>query len=173
MLAPLPGGSREEGGWTIYQLDGVGQGQKMSIFDAAMRYQAAGVPTVVFAGEEYGTGSSRDWAAKGTQLLGIKAVVARSFERIHRSNLVGMGVLPLQFKAGDSWESLGLAGDETIDVVPHPDLLPQSEARLVITRANGERRELNVILRIDTPVEVNYYRDGGILPYVLRQLLSA
>lgn len=120
MLAPLPGGSREEGGWTIYQLDGVGQGQKMSIFDAAMRYQAAGVPTVVFAGEEYGTGSSRDWAAKGTQLLGIKAVVARSFERIHRSNLVGMGVLPLQFKAGDSWESLGLAGDETIDVVPHP-----------------------------------------------------
>jgi aconitate hydratase len=173
MLAPLPGGSREEGGWTIYQLDGVGQGQKMSIFDAAMRYQAAGVPTVVFAGEEYGTGSSRDWAAKGTQLLGIKAVVARSFERIHRSNLVGMGVLPLQFKAGDSWESLGLAGDETIDVVPHPDLLPQSEARLVITRANGERREVNVILRIDTPVEVNYYRDGGILPYVLRQLLSA
>jgi aconitate hydratase len=173
MLAPLPDGSREEGGWTTYQLDGVGQGQKMSIFDAAMRYQAAGVPTVVFAGEEYGTGSSRDWAAKGTQLLGIKAVVARSFERIHRSNLVGMGVLPLQFKAGDSWESLGLTGDETIDVVPHPDLLPQSEARLVITRANGERREVNVILRIDTPVEVNYYRDGGILPYVLRQLLSA
>ncbi len=173
MLAPLPDGSREEGGWTIYQLDGVGQGQKLSIFDAAMRYQAAGVPTVVFAGEEYGTGSSRDWAAKGTQLLGIKAVVARSFERIHRSNLVGMGVLPLQFKAGDSWESLGLAGDETIDVVPHPDLLPQSEARLVITRANGERREVSVILRIDTPVEVNYYREGGILPYVLRQLLSA
>ncbi len=100
-----------------------------------MRYQAAGVPTVVFAGEEYGTGSSRDWAAKGTQLLGIKAVVARSFERIHRSNLVGMGVLPLQFKAGDSWESLGLTGDETIEVLPHPELLPQSEATLVITRA--------------------------------------
>ncbi|MBW0170827.1 MAG: aconitate hydratase [Hydrogenophaga sp.] len=173
MLAPGADGSREEGGWTIYQLDGVGQGQKMSIFDAAMRYQAAGVPTVVFAGEEYGTGSSRDWAAKGTQLLGIKAVVARSFERIHRSNLVGMGVLPLQFKAGDSWETLGLTGEETVDVVPHPELLPQSEARLVITRANGERRELSVILRIDTPVEVNYYRDGGILPYVLRQLLSA
>jgi aconitate hydratase len=92
----------------------------MSIYDAAMRYQAAGVPTVVFAGEEYGTGSSRDWAAKGTQLLGIKAVVARSFERIHRSNLVGMGVLPLQFKAGDSWESLGLRGDEQIDVLPTP-----------------------------------------------------
>ncbi len=173
MLAPGADGSREEGGWTIYQSEGVGQGQKLSIFDAAMRYQAAGVPTVIFAGEEYGTGSSRDWAAKGTQLLGIKAVVARSFERIHRSNLVGMGVLPLQFKAGDSWESLGLAGDETIDVIPHPDLLPQSEARLVITRTNGERREVGVILRIDTPVEVNYYREGGILPYVLRQLLSA
>ncbi|QHE85145.1 aconitate hydratase [Hydrogenophaga sp. BPS33] len=173
MLAPLPGGSREEGGWTIYQLEGVGQGQKMSIFDAAMRYQAAGVSTVVFAGEEYGTGSSRDWAAKGTQLLGIKAVVARSFERIHRSNLVGMGVLPLQFKNGDSWESLGVVGDETVDVIPHPDLLPQSEARLVITSPNGKRREVAVILRIDTPVEVNYYRDGGILPYVLRQLLSA
>lgn len=173
MLAPGPDGSREEGGWTIYQLEGVGQGQKMSIFDAAMRYQAAGVPTVVFAGEEYGTGSSRDWAAKGTQLLGIKAVVARSFERIHRSNLVGMGVLPLQFKAGDSWESLGLTGDETIDVLPHPDLTPQSEAQLIITRPDGQRRQLSVILRIDTPVEVNYYRDGGILPYVLRQLLSA
>ncbi|WP_439605649.1 aconitate hydratase [Hydrogenophaga sp.] len=173
MLAAGPDGSREEGGWTTYQLEGTGQGQKMSIYDAAMRYQAAGVPTVVFAGEEYGTGSSRDWAAKGTQLLGIKAVVARSFERIHRSNLVGMGVLPLQFKAGDSWESLGLTGEETIDVLPHPQLLPQSEAQLVITRPDGQRRQLSVILRIDTPVEVNYYRDGGILPYVLRQLLSA
>jgi aconitate hydratase len=173
MLAPGPDGSREEGGWTIYQLEGVGQGQKLSIFDAAMRYQAAGVPTVVFAGEEYGTGSSRDWAAKGTQLLGIKAVVARSFERIHRSNLVGMGVLPLQFKAGDSWEGLGLTGDETIDVIPHPELLPQSETQLVITRPDGQRRQLSVILRIDTPVEVNYYREGGILPYVLRQLLGA
>ncbi|MDZ4129942.1 MAG: aconitate hydratase, partial [Hydrogenophaga sp.] len=142
-------------------------------FDAATRYQAAGVPTVVLAGEEYGTGSSRDWAAKGTQLLGIKAVVARSFERIHRSNLVGMGVLPLQFKAGDSWESLGLTGDETLDVLPHPDLLPQSDATLVITRANGQRQEVALTLRIDTPVEVNYYRAGGILPYVLRQLLGA
>jgi aconitate hydratase len=128
---------------------------------------------VVFAGEEYGTGSSRDWAAKGTQLLGIKAVVARSFERIHRSNLVGMGVLPLQFKAGDSWESLGLTGDEQIDVLPHPGLLPQSDAVLVITRADGSRREVPLTLRIDTPVEVNYYRAGGILPYVLRQLLGA
>ena len=173
MLAPDAAGSREEGGWTIYQSSGTGQGQKMAIFDAATRYQAAGVPTVVLAGEEYGTGSSRDWAAKGTQLLGIKAVVARSFERIHRSNLVGMGVLPLQFKAGDSWESLGLTGDETLDVLPHPELLPQSDATLVITRANGQRQEVVLTLRIDTPVEVNYYRAGGILPYVLRQLLSA
>ncbi|MDO9131839.1 aconitate hydratase [Hydrogenophaga sp.] len=173
MLAAGPDGSREEGGWTIYQQEGVGHGQKMSIFDAAMRYQEANIPTVIFAGEEYGTGSSRDWAAKGTQLLGIKAVVARSFERIHRSNLVGMGVLPLQFKAGDSWESLGLRGDETIDVLPHPELTPQSDAQLVITRADGSRKTVTVTLRIDTPVEVNYYREGGILPYVLRQLLSA
>ena len=173
MLAAGPDGSREEGGWTIYQQEGVGHGQKMSIFDAAMRYQDANIPTVIFAGEEYGTGSSRDWAAKGTQLLGIKAVVARSFERIHRSNLVGMGVLPLQFKAGDSWESLGLRGDETIGVLPHPELTPQSDAQLVITRADGSRKTVTVTLRIDTPVEVNYYREGGILPYVLRQLLSA
>jgi len=173
MLAAGPDGSREEGGWTVYQQEGVGHGQKMSIFDAAMRYQAANISTVIFAGEEYGTGSSRDWAAKGTQLLGIKAVVARSFERIHRSNLVGMGVLPLQFKAGDSWESLGVRGDETIDVLPHPELMPQSDAQLVITRADGSRKTVTVTLRIDTPVEVNYYREGGILPYVLRQLLSA
>ena len=173
MLAAGADGSIEEGGWTIYQQEGVGHGQKMSIFDAAMRYQAANVPTVVFAGEEYGTGSSRDWAAKGTQLLGIKAVVARSFERIHRSNLVGMGVLPLQFKTGDSWEGLGLRGDETIDVLPHPELTPQSDAQLVITRTDGSQKTVTVTLRVDTPVEVNYYREGGILPYVLRQLLSA
>jgi aconitate hydratase len=175
MLPPDREGSREEGGWTIYQAgaDDADHGRKLSIFDAAMRYQAAGVPTVVFAGEEYGTGSSRDWAAKGTQLLGIKAVIARSFERIHRSNLVGMGVLPLQFKRGDSWENLGLKGGETIEVLPHPDLLPQSEATLVITSPDGVRRERTLVLRIDTPVEVNYYRAGGILPYVLRQLLAA
>uniref|UniRef100_UPI00356B4CD8 aconitate hydratase n=1 Tax=Hydrogenophaga sp. TaxID=1904254 RepID=UPI00356B4CD8 len=173
MLPPDANGSREEGGWTVQQMDGPNKGDKQYIFDAAMQYQAAGVPTVVFAGEEYGTGSSRDWAAKGTQLLGIQAVIARSYERIHRSNLVGMGVLPLQFKAGDSWESLGLTGDETIDVIPDPALTPQSDARLVITRANGQRKEVTVTLRIDTPVEVNYYREGGILPYVLRQLLSA
>jgi aconitate hydratase len=138
-----------------------------------MKYMDEGTPTVIFAGEEYGTGSSRDWAAKGTQLLGIKAVVARSFERIHRSNLVGMGVLPLQFKAGESWETLGLVGDETIDVLPHPQLQPQSDAKLVITRADGSVKEVSVTLRVDTPIEVDYYRNGGILPYVLRQLLAA
>ena len=169
MIPPDSTGSREEGGVTLFQ---PGQ-DKMPIYDAAMKYMAEGTPTVIFAGEEYGTGSSRDWAAKGTQLLGIKAVVARSFERIHRSNLVGMGVLPLQFKAGESWETLGLTGDELIDVVPHPQLKPQSDARLVITRADGSKREVLVTLRVDTPIEVDYYQNGGILPYVLRQLLAA
>ncbi|MDP2771657.1 MAG: aconitase family protein, partial [Giesbergeria sp.] len=173
MIPPTADGSREEGGVTVFQSEGALHGEKMSIFDAAMQYMAQGTPTVVFAGEEYGTGSSRDWAAKGTQLLGIKAVVARSFERIHRSNLVGMGVLPLQFKGKDSWESLGLTGSELIDIIPDPALTPQSEARLVIRRANGERKEVKVTLRIDTPIEVDYYQAGGILPYVLRQLLAA
>ena len=173
MCAPTADGSREEGGVTVFQNEGPLRGEKMFIFDAAMQYMAQETPTVVFAGEEYGTGSSRDWAAKGTQLLGIKAVVARSFERIHRSNLVGMGVLPLQFKAGDSWQSLGLSGDETIEILPHPELLPQSEATLVIHSPGGQRRQVQLVLRIDTPVEVAYYRAGGILPYVLRQLLTA
>ena len=164
-------GSREEGGVTLYR-DDHGKAEKMAIYDAAMKYQAAGRATVVLAGEEYGTGSSRDWAAKGTQLLGIKAVVARSFERIHRSNLVGMGVLPLQFKAGDSWESLGLTGTEIIDVVPDPALTPQSDAKLVVHRPDGTCQEVTVTLRIDTPIEVDYYRAGGILPFVLRQLLQ-
>jgi aconitate hydratase len=172
MLPAGVDGSREEGGFTVYQHDGPDQGQKMAIYDAAMQYIADGVPTVVFAGEEYGTGSSRDWAAKGTQLLGIKAVVARSFERIHRSNLVGMGVLPLQFKGADSWESLGLKGDELVDVLPDTDLTPQSDATLRITRTDSSTLEITVTLRIDTPIEVDYYRSGGILPYVLRQLLQ-
>jgi aconitate hydratase len=128
---------------------------------------------VIFAGEEYGTGSSRDWAAKGTMLLGIKAVVAKSFERIHRSNLVGMGVLPLQFKGSDTWQSLGLQGDETIDIELATPIVPQSEATLVITAADGSVRKVTVTLRIDTPIEVDYYAHGGILPYVLRQLLAA
>ena len=170
-------GSREEGGVTLFQPkpgSGAGgtAGDKMFIYDAAMKYIAEGTPTVIFAGEEYGTGSSRDWAAKGTQLLGIKAVIARSFERIHRSNLVGMGVLPLQFKHGDSWQTLHLTGNETIDVIPHPELKPQSEARVIITLADGSKEEITAILRVDTPIEVDYYRNGGILPYVLRQLLA-
>jgi aconitate hydratase A / 2-methylisocitrate dehydratase len=173
MLPPRSDGSREEGGFTLLQLDGPDRGAKMAIYDAAMRYIAAGVPTVVFGGEEYGTGSSRDWAAKGTALLGIKAVIAKSFERIHRSNLVGMGVLPLQFKAGDTWQSLGLTGAEVMDIVLDAKIRPQSDARLVITSADGSKRELTVTLRIDTPMEVDYYRHGGILPFVLRQLLAA
>jgi len=168
MIPPGADGSREEGGVTLFQPGG----EKMFIYDAAMKYIAQDTPTVIFAGEEYGTGSSRDWAAKGTQLLGIKAVVARSFERIHRSNLVGMGVLPLQFKPGESWQGLKLTGTEVIDVIPHPELKPQSEAKLVITRADGSREEVTVILRVDTPIEVDYYRNGGILPFVLRQLLA-
>jgi aconitate hydratase len=169
MIPPGADGSREEGGVTLFQPGG----DKMPIYDAAMKYMAAGTPTVVFGGEEYGTGSSRDWAAKGTQLLGIKAVVAKSFERIHRSNLVGMGVLPLQFKGADSWQSLGLVGNETIAVELGAELKPQADAVLVIHRADGSTKRVTVTLRIDTPIEVDYYLHGGILPYVLRQLLAA
>jgi aconitate hydratase len=169
MLPAKEDGSRVEGGYTLFQPGG----EQLPIYDAAMRYIAAGVPTVIFAGEEYGTGSSRDWAAKGTALLGIKAVVARSFERIHRSNLIGMGVLPLQFKAGDSWETLGLKGDEVVDVRLADDIRPLSDATLVVTGADGARREVAVTLRIDTAIEVDYYKHGGILPFVLRQLLAA
>jgi aconitate hydratase len=167
-----PDGSHKEGGYTLYRGEG-GQAQEMFIYDAAMKYMAEGRPTVIFAGEEYGTGSSRDWAAKGTQLLGIKAVVARSFERIHRSNLVGMGVLPLQFQGDMSWQALGLTGEEFIDIEVDPQLKPQSQAALIIRRPGGESQEVKLTLRIDTPIEVDYYRHGGILPYVLRQLLHA
>jgi aconitate hydratase len=138
-----------------------------------MKYIAGGTPTVVFGGEEYGTGSSRDWAAKGTQLLGVKAVIARSFERIHRSNLVGMGVLPLQFKGSDSVESLGITGAETFDILGLDDLRPQQGVTLVIHRKDGSKREVKLLLRIDTAIEVDYYRHGGILPFVLRDLLAA
>jgi aconitate hydratase len=170
LMIPLGAdGSREEGGITLFQPSG----EKMFIYDAAMRYVAEDTPTVIFAGEEYGTGSSRDWAAKGTQLLGIKAVVAKSFERIHRSNLVGMGVLPLQFKSGHSIDSLALRGDEVIDIELGAQIKPQSDAKLVITSADGRRREVPLTLRIDTPIEVDYYQHGGILPFVLRQLLAA
>jgi aconitate hydratase len=177
MLPARADGSRVEGGYTLYQGAATADipadsSTPVPIYDAAMAYQAAGTPTVVFAGEEYGTGSSRDWAAKGTYLLGIKAVVARSFERIHRNNLVGMGVLPLQFKAGETWASLGLTGNETIDIEWAAPIAPRSEATLVIHRADGKSQRVKVILRIDTPIEVDYYAHGGILPYVLRQLLA-
>ncbi|MBC5782050.1 aconitate hydratase [Ramlibacter sp. USB13] len=171
MLPAGPDGSRKEGGYTLYR-GGDGQAQEMFIYDAAMKYIAEGRPTVVFAGEEYGTGSSRDWAAKGTQLLGIKAVVARSFERIHRSNLVGMGVLPLQFQGDMGWQSLGLTGEELVDIEVDPQLKPMSNAALIIRKPDGTSREVKLTLRIDTPIEVDYYRHGGILPYVLRQLLT-
>ncbi|NML46814.1 aconitate hydratase [Ramlibacter sp. G-1-2-2] len=171
MIPARADGSREEGGVTLYR-DAQGNTEKMFIYDAAMKYIAEGRPTVVFAGEEYGTGSSRDWAAKGTLLLGIKAVVARSFERIHRSNLVGMGVLPLQFQGSTTWQSLRLDGSELIAVIPDPDLRPQSDAQLIVTRADGSTEEHTVTLRIDTPIEVEYYRNGGILPFVMRQLLQ-
>lgn len=171
MLPPGADGSREEGGLTLYRGED-GRAEKMFIYDAAMKYMAEGRPTVILAGEEYGTGSSRDWAAKGTQLLGIRAVVARSFERIHRSNLVGMGVLPLQFQGDMSWQSLGLTGEELVDIEVDPQLKPQSQAAMIVRRPDGSRQEVKLTLRIDTPIEVDYYRHGGILPFVLRQLLQ-
>ncbi|MGP8472009.1 aconitate hydratase AcnA [Burkholderia sp. PR2] len=170
MIPVKADGTRVEGGLTIHQPSG----EQLSIYDAAMKYVAADTPTVVFAGEEYGTGSSRDWAAKGTQLLGVKAVIARSFERIHRSNLVGMGVLPLQFKGSDSVQSLGITGEETYDIEGlGDDFKPQQDVTLVIHRKNGEATRVPVLLRIDTPIEVDYYKHGGILPFVLRSLLAA
>ncbi|KRB84517.1 aconitate hydratase AcnA [Noviherbaspirillum sp. Root189] len=170
MIPPKEDGSRVEGGLTVHQPSG----EQMSIYDAAMKYVADGVPTMVFAGEEYGTGSSRDWAAKGTQLLGVKAVIARSFERIHRSNLVGMGVLPLQFLGDDSVQSLNITGEESYDLKGiENDIKPQQTVTLVINRADGSQQEVPVLLRIDTPIEVDYYKHGGILPFVLRQLLAA
>jgi len=150
-----------------------GEGEQMSIFDAAMKYAETRTPLVILAGHEYGTGSSRDWAAKGTRLLGVKAVVAASFERIHRSNLVGMGVLPLQFAEGTTAQSLGLDGSERFSITGLADSIkPGQQVRLEIERTNGEKRALPVQLRIDTPIEIDYYRHGGILPFVLRQLLS-
>jgi aconitate hydratase len=170
MLPVKEGGSRVEGGFTLLQPEG----KQMPIYDAAMTYIARGTPTIVFAGEEYGTGSSRDWAAKGTQLLGVKAVVAKSFERIHRSNLVGMGVLPCQFKGADSVTSLAIDGTEEFDITGlEAGIKPQMDVTLVIRRQDGTSKRVPVLLRIDTPIEVDYYHHGGILPFVLRQLLAA
>jgi aconitate hydratase len=158
-----------EGGVTKFE----GAGDVISIYDAAMKYAEKKTPLIVLAGQEYGTGSSRDWAAKGTNLLGVKVVVAQSFERIHRSNLVGMGVLPLQFKEGISAQTLKLDGTETYDVIGlDANLKPQQDLALRITRANGQAENVNVRCRIDTPIEIDYYQHGGILPYVLRQLVA-
>jgi aconitate hydratase len=164
MVAPV------EGGFTRHQPSS----EEMPIYDAAQRYQEEGTPLIVFAGQEYGTGSSRDWAAKGTRLLGIKAVVAESFERIHRSNLVGMGVLPLQFAEGENATSLKLDGTETFDLIGLEEraVKPRQNVTLRINRADGSSEDANLILRIDTPIEVEYYQHGGILPYVLRQLIN-
>ncbi len=164
MVAP------KEGGYTCFQPDC----EDMTIYDAAMKYSEQKTPLMIFAGQEYGTGSSRDWAAKGTMLMGVKAVVAQSFERIHRSNLVGMGVLPLQFKEGESAQSLNLDGTETFDLIglENSGVRPRQSVTLRINRASGESEEAQLILRIDTPIELEYYKGGGILPYVLRQLIN-
>jgi aconitate hydratase len=158
-----------EGGVTKFQPTG----EDMSIFDAAMKYAQTNTPLIILAGHEYGTGSSRDWAAKGTKLLGVRVVVAQSFERIHRSNLVGMGVLPLQFKDEISAQTLKLDGSETYDVVGlNSKIQPQQDLALRITRADGKSEEVPVTCRIDTPIEIDYYQHGGILPFVLRQLVA-
>ena len=159
-----------EGNVTVH----LGSGQQMSIYDVSMKYQAEKTPLVVLAGAEYGTGSSRDWAAKGTMLLGVKAVVAKSFERIHRANLAGMGVLPLQFEAGEDVKTLGLTGRETFDVTGiAQDLKPRKKATVTATSEDGKKTTFTVTVRLDTPNEVDYYRHGGILTYVLRQLAAA
>jgi aconitate hydratase len=157
-----------EGGVTRHLPDGEG----MSIYDASVKYKAAGTPLVVLAGAEYGTGSSRDWAAKGTFLLGVRAVIAVSYERIHRSNLVGMGVLPLEFRKGESRESLGLDGTEVYDIELPADVKPLQEVTVRARKGNGQTVTFVTKCRIDTPVEVDYYRHGGILHYVLRQLAA-
>jgi aconitate hydratase len=164
MVAPV------EGGFTKHQPDG----EEMTIYDAAMKYKDEATPLMIFAGQEYGTGSSRDWAAKGTRLMGVKAVIAQSFERIHRSNLVGMGVLPLQFKDGQSAATLGIDGSETFDLtgLENGPVRPRQDVTLGINRADGSNEQVTVALRIDTPIELEYYKAGGILPYVLRLLVA-
>ena len=158
-----------EGGFTVMQPSG----ERLPIYDAAMRYEAEKVPLVVFAGREYGTGSSRDWAAKGTKLLGVRAVIAQSFERIHRSNLVGMGVLPLVFEEGTSWQSLGLKGDETVTILGLGETLKARQTLYAeIVGADGAKRSVPLTCRIDTLDELEYFRNGGILAYVLRQLAA-
>jgi len=168
-MAKDESGNVREGGYTVHYPSG----ETMFIYDAAMRYKEEGVPLVIFAGVEYGNGSSRDWAAKGTNLLGVKAVIAQSFERIHRANLVGMGVAPLVFQEGTSWESLGLVGDERVTIRGLADVRPRQRLTAEITSADGRTREVPVVCRIDTLDELEYFRGGGILQYVLRHLAQA
>jgi len=158
-----------EGGLTNY----LPENKITSIFEAAEKYKANNTPLIVLAGKEYGTGSSRDWAAKGTILLGVKAVLAESYERIHRSNLVGMGVLPLQFEDGESYKKLGLDGTEHFDIEVDDDLKPKQKVKVTATKEDGTKVEFNTICRIDTPVEIDYYRNGGILHNVLRNMVKA
>ncbi|MFQ6114375.1 MAG: aconitate hydratase, partial [bacterium] len=158
----------KEGNWTLHFPDK----KETSFYEAAMQYKKEGVPLIVIAGKEYGTGSSRDWAAKGTRLLGVEAVIAESFERIHRSNLIGMGVMPLQFKPGENHETLGLTGFETYAITGiADDLKPGKQLRVTANKDDGTEKSFTVIVRVDTPEELNYYKHGGILQYVLRQLL--
>jgi len=162
-------GSVPEGGMTKHWPDG----EELSIYDASMKYQEAGVPLVVFAGNEYGNGSSRDWAAKGTKLLGVRAVIAESFERIHRSNLVGMGVLPLTFEPGTTWKSLGLRGDEQVTIHGLGDTLkPRQKMEMEIKFADGSVKKVPLLCKIATEDELDYFKNGGILPFVLRQLAA-
>lgn len=161
-------GNVKEGGLTIHYPSG----EEMAIYDAAMLYEKEGVPLVVFAGIEYGNGSSRDWAAKGTSLLGVRAVIAQSFERIHRSNLVGMGVAPFTFLEGASWQSLGLKGDERVTIEGLSNVKPRAVMALAITRSDGSRADVPVLCRIDTLDEIEYFKNGGILHYVLRNLAA-
>jgi aconitate hydratase len=145
----------------------------VTIYEATERYRQEGVPLVIFAGFDYGVGSSRDWAAKGTALLGVKAVVTRSFERIHRSNLIGMGVLPLVFQEGDSWQSLGITGAEKISIAGIDEIVPKQTIMMQVSYADGVERLVPLLVRIDTEEELAYYRHGGILPYVLRNLVRS
>ena len=160
----------KEGNWTKH----MPSGEVASVFDASMKYQTEGVPLIVLAGAEYGTGSSRDWAAKGTTLLGVRAVIARSYERIHRSNLIGMGVLPLQFIDNQSADTLGFSGDETFTITEIDDaaIAAGGTAKVIATKSDGSAVEFDALIRLDTPVEVQYYKHGGILPYVLRELAA-
>jgi aconitate hydratase len=161
-------GATPEGGWAVHQPSG----ERMPIFDAAMRYEREKVPLVVFAGVEYGNGSSRDWAAKGTKLLGVRAVIAQSFERIHRSNLVGMGILPFVFEEGTSWKSLDLTGAEQVSIKGLTDIAPGQRMTIDIVMEGGSVKQVPVTCRIDTLDELSYFKHGGILPYVLRQLAA-